>query len=111
MTPDYSKSIKRELRALAAIAYERELRSALDNLDSHFSRWRSGKMDSITLHQQIHDYYTGISRELFKQYNYGQDDTNVANAFVRDILRRDEVSASVSEAISNLIDLFEKTSE
>jgi hypothetical protein len=38
MTHHYSKPIRKKLRELAGFAHERELSSALETLDSHFTR-------------------------------------------------------------------------
>lgn len=104
---DYSKSIKRSLRELAAEAYERELSRELAQLDKSFAEWREGKIDSGELSQRIHQYETGASRELFKKYNEGKHDFNVAYAIVTGILHRKDVPEEVIKAIDKHIRFYE----
>jgi hypothetical protein len=41
MLGEYSKAIKRRIRELAAVAYERKLAEALTELEGDFGRWPS----------------------------------------------------------------------
>lgn len=104
---DYSKSIKQLLRELAAEAYEKELLRELTQLDESFAEWRDGKINSCELSHRIHQYETGASRELFKKYNEGKNDFNVAYAIVTGILVREEVPEKLVEAIDKLIRFYE----
>jgi DNA primase large subunit len=85
---DYPMRIKRLIREFAAEAYEKELSRELARLDKSFSEWRDGKINSGELSHRIHQYETGASRELFKKYNEGENDFNVAYAIVTGILDR-----------------------
>src|SRR5512136_99908 len=66
---NYSKNIKRLLREYMTEAYERELHRELTKLDQSFAQWRAGAISSGELSHRIHQYETGPSRELYKQYN------------------------------------------
>ena len=66
---EYPKKIKKLIREFAAEAHERELHRELAKLDCHFAEWRSGKLGSGVLSDEIHKYDNGPSRELFKRYN------------------------------------------
>jgi hypothetical protein len=88
---DYPKDIKRLLREFAIEAYEGELSRELARLDKSFLEWRDGKISSGELSHRIHQYEMGASRELFKKYNDGEDDFNVAYAIVTGILNREDV--------------------
>ena len=96
---DYPKNIKRQLREHAGEAYEQELRRELAQLEASFGEWRAGAITSGELTDRIHRYETGPARELFKQYNQGDPDMNVAYAIVRGILNHDEIAPEVLEAI------------
>lgn len=104
---DYSKSIKRLLRELAAEAYEKELSRELTQLDKSFAEWREGKINSGELSDRIHQYETGASRELFKKYNEGKNDFNVAYAIITGILDREDVAEELLEAIDNHLRFYE----
>ena len=108
---EYSKHIKRLLREYATAAYERELHRELSKLDQSFAEWRSGALSSGELSHRIHQYETGPSRELFKRYNRGEMDLNVAYAVVVGILDEGEVPPELLEAISGPLDLFRSMKE
>jgi hypothetical protein len=103
----YPKNIKRLLREYMAEAYERELHRELVKLDRSFAEWRDGKIGSGELSYRVHQYEFGPSRELYKKYNYSPHDLNVAYAIVSGILKRDEISAELLEAISNLLAFYQ----
>lgn len=96
---DYPKNIKRMIREFAVEAYEKELSRELVRLDESFEEWRMGKIKSGELSDRIHQYETGASRELFKKYNEGKNDFNVAYAVITGILNRENVPKELIEAI------------
>jgi len=108
---DYSKHIKRLLRKYAAQAYERELHRELKRLDQSFAAWRAGEIGDDELNRCIHQYETGPSRELFKRYNNGDPDMNVAYAIVTGILDESEVAAEVLEALQRPLAFYRKLKE
>lgn len=96
---EYTKHIKRLLHDYMAEAYERELQRELTKLDQSFAEWREGRIGSGELSYRVHQYDTGPSHELFKQYNGAPHDMSVAYAIVVGLLKRDEVPAELLEAI------------
>ena len=104
---DYSKRIKRLLREFTAEAYEKELSRELAKLDKSFEEWRDGKINSGELSYRIHQYETGASQELFKKYNEGKNDFNVAYAIVTEILDRDTIPKELLEAIAKHLRFYE----
>ena len=68
MTTKSSRKEAAQLRALAAEAWEAELRLALQALFEDFSRWSGHELDSFELSDRIHKFHDGISRELYKRY-------------------------------------------
>lgn len=103
---DYPKPIKKALRELSGEAYERELRHELGKLDKSFDAWRRGELSSSELNERIHDYETGPAREMFKRYNSGLPDVNVASAVAVGILAGQEIPVDVLNAIEDMITLF-----
>ncbi len=104
---DHSKSIKRLLRQWMEEAYERELHRELTRLDLSFAEWRAGKIGSGELSDRVHQYETGASRELFKQYNNSPHDMSVAYAVVVGILKREELPAELLAAIERELSFFQ----
>lgn len=108
---NYPQKIKRLIREFASEAYERELYRELTNLDTSFLEWRDGVISSGELSHRIHQYETGPSRELYKQYNYGDADMNVAYAIVAGILDRDEIPTELVEALDHLMGFYQQMQE
>ena len=104
---EYSKHVKRLLRELAAEAYEKELSRELAKLDKSFEEWREGKINSGELSYRLHQYEVGSARELYKKYNDGESDFNVAYAIVTGMLDREKVPKELLEAIDNHVRFYE----
>ena len=95
----YPKSVRRELRALATTAYERELNSTLEDLYLSFEKWKTKQIDCFELNQLIHEFHQKKSRELWKIYNQTDNDLIVDRAVRLGILQQGEISAETAEAI------------
>src|SRR5215207_1731610 len=108
---DYPKRIKRLLREFAAEAYEKELSRELGRLGESFAEWRDGKIKNGELSDRIHQYETGVSRELFNKYNEGKNDFNVAYAIVTGILDRQDVPEELIAAIDKQLSFYESLKE
>lgn len=101
MMQDLPKPIKRVLRQLMEVAYERELHRELEKLDQAFATWRDGMINSFELNELIHKHHNGPSRELWSRYSSGRDaDMYVAYAVVEGLIEEEEVPAEVLAAIS-----------
>jgi hypothetical protein len=96
----YSKSIKKALHQWNGEAYERELHRELTRLDQRFAAWRRGDIGSGELAIDVHEFDSGPARELFKRYNDGMSDMNVAYAIVTGILDEGEAPAALVEALA-----------
>jgi hypothetical protein len=104
---DYPKAIKRKLRELSMSAHEEALRRALQPLARDFEEWRRGNLGSGDLALRIHDFDHGPSRALFKQYNYGIEEMNVAVAIVEGLLDRSQVPPEALAAIADVIAMIQ----
>ena len=82
---------KRHLRKLSAIAYERDLSNAMENLFSFFNRWKAGEIDAHTLDNEIHKHHNGISRELYNLYTSNDPIVQVAHALRSGVINMEEV--------------------
>ena len=69
---EYPKRIKRQLRELASLAHEREMRIHLEKLAEAFSQWQSGDLGTWPLVELIHEFHDGPNRQLFVRYTREQ---------------------------------------
>ena len=106
-----SKKVKRGLKEYAIEAYEIELRRELGKLEESFIEWREGRISSGELSYRIHQYEKGPSRELYKKYNYGEDNMNVAYAVVTGLLNREQIPEEIMKAIEDEIRFYEMLKE
>jgi len=107
----YPKHIKKLLAQATTAAYEHELQRALTGLERSFSDWRSGNISSGELSHRIHQYETGVSRELFKRYNDGQPDVLVAYAVVVGILDREDLPVELLEALAAPLSFYQSLAD
>ncbi len=89
--PEPSKAAKRQLRELAALAYERELAHELGSLERAFQGWRQGRIDAFELTNLIHRFHNGPARQLYDRYERGDRRLVVAGAVVTGIIDEAEV--------------------
>ncbi len=104
---EYPKPIKKLIRKYMAEAYERELGRELKKLEVSFEQWRSGEISNGEFSYRLHQYEVGPSRELYKQYNCGQADMNVAYAIVLGILNRNEIPPELLEQLAGPLEFYE----
>jgi hypothetical protein len=103
-----TKTQKAELRRLAGVAHERELASAITDLEGEFARWRKGEINVFELKESIHKFHHGISRELYNHYEPRHADITVPAAIARGALREEEVDPSLLEHMAELIEFARK---
>jgi hypothetical protein len=102
------RQIKKLLREYSGIAYEIELRRELAALAAHFDEWKNGQMDSWELTDAIHDFHNGASRELYKKYNSGLLEFNVAHAIFTGLLDRTQIPAELLEHLARHLAFYEE---
>ncbi len=100
---------RKELRRLAALAYERELGTALAALEGQFHEWHAGNLDVHELSDAIHQFHNGVARDLYVTYTRLEPRVAVAQAVGRKILRDDEVPPTLREALQSLITFYEES--
>jgi hypothetical protein len=101
---DYPKRVKRQLRDLAGIAHEREVRRHLEELYEQFAGWKAGAVDTFDLTAKIHEFHNGPHRKLFAQYCASYVDLIVAAALVDGVLIESEVPAEAMDAIARIVE-------
>lgn len=104
---DASKRLKRLVREWAGIAHERELSTALVELNAQFDRWERGEITAWDLNDLIHRFHDGVSREIWKIYATNRLEPAVAFAVAKGILRRDEVPPELVQHLASLIEFYE----
>lgn len=105
---DYPKQIKKELRELSGLAYQRELDEELEKIAKQFDDWRQKKISCFELNAKIHEFHNGVSKELWIQYESRHEDFRVAVAIVKNIIKREEISPKAFECIKGLIESYNK---
>lgn len=99
----FPKAVRKELRLLAAAAYDRELSGALDKLEKQFARWRAGDISAHELNQLIHEHHNGKSRDLREWYQQS-DNLVVCRAVADGILHESEMSEATQSAIAKMVE-------
>ena len=111
MQKDYSKHMKKKLRELAAVAYDRELGRHLEELRLCFVDWSEHKISSHDLSDRIHLYHDGTSRDLYSLNQQFKPDFLVARAIALGVLTDDEVPSDVREVLSTRIETLKSLLE
>lgn len=103
-----SKKQLKIAQTLIGIAYNRELDLHLEKLAQKFDDWRKNKIKGYELSDFIHEHHDGISRELFKIYNYSGDKLYlVARAIHLNFLTKDEVPPDLIDLMKNYFKIME----
>lgn len=85
------KAQRKELRRLAALAYERELATELEAVEAQFREWHAGNLDVHELSDLIHQFHDGVARDLYIMYTRGQPGSVVAQAVARNVLHENDL--------------------
>jgi hypothetical protein len=92
-----NKKLKRRLRELAGIAYERELRAALKPVEQALADMHAGKCDAFAVSEVIHQFHQKPARDLWVQYNQMEADFSVSAALLDNIISPEEIPAEVRQ--------------
>ncbi len=99
---------KSTLRALARIAYERELKSTLSILAAKFDAWKMGKVTSFEMEELVHKYDCDESRKLWSLYNSSSVHSIVARAVASGLLSEEEVGTTILKLLAEQIAFFQE---
>jgi len=103
---EFTTKERRLLRDLSGTAYERELGTALEEVEQEFKRWREGEIYASELSERIHEFHDGDARELFSLYNTAKPPELVARAIARGFLPRDEVGLELLRKLDRIIGFY-----
>src|SRR5262249_49449280 len=101
-----STAAKRHFRKLAAVAYERELTTALTARAAQYERWKRAELDAFALNEEGPKAHQGRARALYKLYSYGDPSQVVARALAAGILEEKEVDARYWPLLASLVEFF-----
>ena len=108
MEPEFNKSEKRFIRELAALAWERQLRSELAHLGDSIGKMIDNQMSPHDVNDLVHEFHNGISRDLFNRFSSKTPWLAVCRAHYDCVLTDGDI-AGASEKIRHGIDEFTET--
>ena len=105
MDAEFTKSEKRHVGELAALAWDRQLRAELARIGDAIDSMNEQQSSPHSVNDLIHDFHTGISRELFTRFNTNKPWVGVCHAYYDGVLTDDDIAGD-SERIRNGINEF-----
>jgi len=91
------------------LAHERELGTAMEQLEGDFKRWRAGDIDVFELDQRIHRHHQGPSREFWKRYASSSDwELLLPAALHRGVLSVEDFPDDLWDAVGSRIEEIRK---
>ena len=82
---------------------------ALGQLEASFKAWRSGEIGPFELSDRIHKFHNGPSRELWSRYESLNAEMSVPLAFVRGVLKEEDVPPELLEQLRRSAELRRST--
>ena len=86
MNTKFTKSERRRIRELAHVAWERQLRSAIETLGQSINEMSDRRLTPFEVNDRIHEFHNGISRELFGLYSDSAPWWSVCRAHLNGVL-------------------------
>jgi len=100
-----NKNLKRRIRELCGIAYEREMRRHLDALLNQFIEYGKGKITPWEMVDVIHKFHNEDARKLYIFYQKPNEYV-IAYAVSEKLIDLSDVPAQLQDEISKFQDLF-----
>jgi hypothetical protein len=69
MPLDFSKLEKQQIRKLADLAWERQLRTALEVVGQSISQMTNNQKSAFDVADEIHRYHVGVAQDLYKIFS------------------------------------------
>ena len=105
MSGDLTRADKKNVRQLAGIAWERELRRELIGIAAAINEMENGLLSPFDVNARIHKFHNGASRDLYKQYYQSLPWSGVCRAYIDRVLTDDDL-VDASDEIRAGIGLF-----
>ena len=96
----------KDLRRLAAIAYDRELGRELTRLETSFTDWHAGRVSSHDVSAAIHVFHDGSARDLWVLYNRGDPSSTVSRAVVQGILSESDIPTALLSKLHGALEYY-----
>jgi hypothetical protein len=96
-TLQISKKAKRQLRELAGMAYERELRAALKPVEQTLADMHAGKCDAFAVSEAIHQFHQKPARDLWVQYHRMDPEFSIVGALLDNIISPEEIPVEMRQ--------------
>ncbi len=101
---ELTKRQKKHLRTLADRAYAIELGRSIDTLFQKYLKWKQQEMTVWDLHENIHEYHNGISRDLYKSYTMTNPIYAVAFGIMSGVIDMSEVDQCCVSAVERVLE-------
>jgi hypothetical protein len=98
-----SRKTSKELKALAQLAYERELSRCMDALQQEMERWKSGQISVWDIEQSIHEFHNKTARDLYRRYAHTDSVLAVACGIAGGNVTIDDVPGEAREEVQKIV--------
>lgn len=105
---DFNKKQKKHMKELAALAYEKEMNSALHALSREFEKWKNSEIGPLELNDKVHQHHNYKAKELYKIYDMGIPELAVARAIARGIINEEEVKENCLQFLERMVEMFKE---
>lgn len=109
MLNTHTKSERKLIRKLADMAWQRQLRDALKDIAGVVSQMDAGNLSPFDANDAVHQFHSGISRELYNRYSVSDPWLAVCRAHYDGILKDDdfaEASDNIHNGLAQFADRF-----
>ena len=103
---EYTKAVRKQMREMATVAYERELRLELKKLAEQFQLWKEDKIDSFELETCVHNFHNGPARTIYNRYTGLQLEMILPYALKEGIICEEECPAEIVEDMRDIARLL-----
>lgn len=103
-----SRKTSKELKALAQLAYERELSRCMDALQQEMERWKSGQISVWDIEQSIHEFHKKTARDLYRRYAHTDSVLAVACGIAGGNIAINDVPEEAREEVQKIADAINR---
>ena len=90
MKDDLTKAEQRQVRQLAGIAWDRELRRELRKIGAALEEMESQSLSPFDVNDRIHEFHNGASRALYSRYSGSRPWWAVCRVYCDSVLTDDD---------------------
>lgn len=99
----YTKAVRKRMRQLINVAYERELRLELEKVDKQFQLWKEDKIDTFDLEHDIHKFHNGMARTLYSRYTDVQPEMILSYALIKGLISEEECPVEIVDDMRDIV--------